>query len=532
MLRGLKTKWKQVIAWHVCPKKNDPDSVYQFFQDLLVKVEGIGLKVKGILSDMGSKNLALWKHFGIKVNRKFDDHFIDHPIRAPEKLHFMADVPHLLKNLKSMFVSHEFVVDPDTVLKYNLNSNVVSSEFVKKCLEVQENLNLKMTPNLNISKLEPTNNFEKMNVGYACDVFNEQVAAAIETLVALKLLSTDALTTAWFIRLVRSWFDMFNSRCESRSISLKNMDACFQTLNEFMYIFLNLSIANVWKPVQTGVKITILSFQAIVKELLTSDKFRFVIPSRFNQDCLESLFSSLRRHGNNDPNALQAMRSLRMMTMSQFIDTRTEASNYTKDDDAHYVNLFTDKKQKTKLSRDEIENCVDTDINFESQKDRSHYNLNAVEKNSLSYFVGAAVCKVLKKHNKVICRSCISKMKSSKNSEIQNIFISCVEKKDLIYPDSLFFSLMIKIDKIINVEIDSCHTHPHLLNHLQYICKKNVIVTNYECKKCDFLNLFLNYYIHLKEIAHIKNAKNALHTKKHEKRFASRTTNRYSDVHG
>lgn len=364
MLRGLKTKWKQVITWHVCPKNNDADRLYQFFQELLIKVEGIGLKVRGILSDMGPKNLALWRHYGIKVNRITASHFIDHPVRKEEKLYFMADVPHLLKNIKSMFITHEITVSEDVVLKHNLPSHLVKSAYVKKCIEIQDRHQLKLPPNLNMSKLEPINNFDKMNVGFACDVFNNQ------------------------------------------------------------------------------------------------KMFRFIIPSRFNQDCLESLFSSLRRHGNNDPNALQAMRSLRIMTMSQFIDNRKETFNYTKDDDEHYVNLFTDKREKKKALQEEIEQCVKPEINFESQKDRSDDNLNLVERNSLSNFVGAAICKVLQKHRSVICRSCTSQMKSSKNSEVQNIFISCLEKKNLVYPDSLFFSLMITIDNIINVEIESCHTHP------------------------------------------------------------------------
>lgn len=35
----------------------------------------------------------------------------------------------------------------------------------------------------------------------------------------------------------------------------------------------------------------------------------------------------------SDPNALQAMRGLRMITMSQFIDDRSEKFDYEKDDD-------------------------------------------------------------------------------------------------------------------------------------------------------------------------------------------------------
>lgn len=142
-----------------------------FIKHVITKVEETGIKIRGILSDMGPKNQALWKDLGIKVGRKSNTFSISHPIRPNDVFYVMADVPHLLKNLKSMFVTHSnIVISDEIVLKYNLGSNIIKSDYVRQCITIQEKLELKLTPNLNLSKLQPTNNFDKMNVGFACDV--------------------------------------------------------------------------------------------------------------------------------------------------------------------------------------------------------------------------------------------------------------------------------------------------------------------------------------------------------------------------
>lgn len=144
-------------------------------------------KIHGILSDMGAKNLSIWKNFNVKVNRENNQHFIPHPVRPNENLYFMADIPHLLKNLKSICVTHNFVLSDDIVEKYKLDSSIVKFEYVKMSIDLQEKHTLKLTPNLNHSKVQPTNNFDKMDVGFACDVFNNKVAASLETFVDLNL---------------------------------------------------------------------------------------------------------------------------------------------------------------------------------------------------------------------------------------------------------------------------------------------------------------------------------------------------------
>lgn len=92
------------------------------------------------------------------------------------------------------------------------------------------------------------NNFDKMKVGFACDVFSTQVASAIEALVQLSYMPVDALATAWFIRTVRTWFDIMNSI--DQALTLSNASTIFDKLVEFEVVISNLQFGKCWKPVK------------------------------------------------------------------------------------------------------------------------------------------------------------------------------------------------------------------------------------------------------------------------------------------
>lgn len=286
------------------------------------------------------------------------------------------------------------------------------------------------------------------------------------------------------------------------------------------------NIGGRWKPIQTGMKIVTYSFIELAKHFL-SEGFEYVLPARFNQDCLESLFSTLRRHGNQDPNALQAMRSLRIITMSQFIDSRKEKFNYEKDEDTHWVSLISSKTVSMKTELNEIEKCV-TFYNYELRKENLPPITNSISKNSINHFLGGAIYKIFKKHK--ICKGCRANIVTKRNKNEENVFTYNLDENSLVYPNSVFFTKMLEVDPIIDIEFESCKTHPHLQDHIFSVIKKNIQFGKYECTNCNFVNLFLKYYVFLKQIALIKNVKNSQRNEKF-KRFASRSTNRFSDKH-
>ena len=70
--------------------------------DVIKQATDIGLNVIAVISDMGSVNRTMWRSFGVicgthcrTVNK------IQHPCDAKRWLYFLADVPHVIKNVKA-----------------------------------------------------------------------------------------------------------------------------------------------------------------------------------------------------------------------------------------------------------------------------------------------------------------------------------------------------------------------------------------------------------------------------------------------
>lgn len=93
-----------------------------------------------------------------------------------------------------------------------------------------------------------------MQVPPAAHIFNVRTAVALETLIELKMIDKEAETTAWFIRKVRAWFDVMNSRYQSEAITLSNKNVKIAIIDDFLDLIENIIIGKSWKPVQTGIK--------------------------------------------------------------------------------------------------------------------------------------------------------------------------------------------------------------------------------------------------------------------------------------
>lgn len=102
MVCGLRTRWKQVIAYYFTGKSVNGEAYTKVFMEIIKKCEQSGIKVVSTTSDMGPANMSLWKILGIGVS--FENHRllirnkIAHPFDPDRFLYFYADVPHLDKN--------------------------------------------------------------------------------------------------------------------------------------------------------------------------------------------------------------------------------------------------------------------------------------------------------------------------------------------------------------------------------------------------------------------------------------------------
>lgn len=154
-------------------------------------------------------------------------------------------------------------------------------------------------------------------------------------------LSDSILTTAWFLACCNHWFDLISSRHPVLALSYLNRakhDEAVKFLESFIDLAKSMEIGSkkIWKPVQTGIILSTMSVLELQKELL-DDGHAFLLTSRFTQDCLENLFSSVWLR-NPVQTPLEFKFALKIISISQFLKVSSVGSY--QEDDSEYLAEF------------------------------------------------------------------------------------------------------------------------------------------------------------------------------------------------
>jgi hypothetical protein len=191
------------------------DILLEIFQ----KTSEIGLTIHSVTSDMGAANQAMWRKFGIMaVKHRATKNFIINPSDG-RKIYFLAEGPHLLKNIKNCLVQNKSIqLSPYFVEKYKLPSNLVKIEHIKTFCDEEEIVDLKFAPKLSVDLLN-TGHFNKMKVSHALNVLNWDVSCGMR-LAAESTKDKSSLTTAFFIDMVSKWFKLISSRTMTLALLL------------------------------------------------------------------------------------------------------------------------------------------------------------------------------------------------------------------------------------------------------------------------------------------------------------------------
>jgi hypothetical protein len=410
MLAGITTRWKQTVAYYLTGNSTDGT----VFADIVIKIitlcHSIGLNVAAVTSDMGSSNRAMWRKLGIVCgNGRSLVNTFSHPCNPEYRVCVLADVPHLIKNMRNHIARGQTIRLPETVVrKFNLPSNDVSIEPLKRLVQFQTDKDLKPAPCLTEKALAPSH-FDKMKVSYALNVFSHSAASALRLMVETENWEQEVLTTAWFLEIMNKWFDLMSSRHPVIAISKFDVDKynnAIEFLRSMIDIFENLSIGKngAWKPVQTGI---ILSTQSVIDlqhRYLNNDNFKFLLTSRLTQDCLENLFSCVRSK-NAIPTPLQFKNILRVLTVSQYLKGADKGS-YDVDEGyvlADFVNV------PMQISHDNVSPGVVTSCAALTECSTS-INLSQAELSCLYYLGGYVLSRIEK--SDVSCTFCIKAVKT------------------------------------------------------------------------------------------------------------------------
>ena len=276
MLKGLKSKWKQIVAHELTGASTSGTDMRCFINHTISAAQSIGLKVRASVSDMGSSNKAMWNALGVCVSKDKRQTF--YTLDNCDIIHCVADVPHLLKNMRSAFLSTMIVLPSYVCRENNLPSPNVSSGYVKQLWisQIKSTSSLRSLQHLNKAHLFPSH-FQTMNVATAVQLFSIKTAAAIEEAVQFKQIDECAKTTAWWIRKVCDWFSIMTARDRKSSITLRNKGEKYKSLNEFIEIMQHIKLGKGWKPLQTGIILSTMSVINLAEDLFF-DGFKFFLP--------------------------------------------------------------------------------------------------------------------------------------------------------------------------------------------------------------------------------------------------------------
>lgn len=400
--RGVKTKWKQIIACHVTRKETiDAQLLQTFLKECILRLEKCGLHVLALSSDLDWRNRSIWSQWNIEVT-KFgtrSNSFVlnDHEIFA------MPDVCHLLKNLKASMLSQDVFLPLAYAEQENLPTNVVKGSYVKSLwdFEISHNLEKRLLHHLRKQDMEPSN-FDKMNVGAAVRFFSPKTSGALKTAVQLQILPQEALTTAEFILLIHQWFTLVSSQVRKVSITSRNCDRKYIFLHSIIDIFQNTVFGKGWKPLNFGFVLATLSF-ADMAEFLFGNGFDFVLGHRFTQDVTENIFSQIRRKEGKLPSALKSLRAIRSISVAQYVSD-VKRTSYLSDSDVFLLD-FCEKKKKSSLknvpsskiiSRCSLPSIFKVDVETFSL---SHFTETVDNYNSNSiFYIAGSTARAVSKH--------------------------------------------------------------------------------------------------------------------------------------
>jgi len=197
MVRGLRTKWKQAIAFFFTHNTVAASQLAELITTCIAKVAGIGLSVRCIVCDQGATNVAAIKKLGFLCESPYLSTDV-----VTNKVYVVFDVPHIVKNVRNNLQRHDIRVG---------DSSTASWKHVEQFYQIDKMSAIRLAPKLTDRHLDLTS-ASKMRVSLAAQVLSHSVAAGMHMRIMTKELGADAAGTADFIESMDKLFDLLNSR--------------------------------------------------------------------------------------------------------------------------------------------------------------------------------------------------------------------------------------------------------------------------------------------------------------------------------
>ena len=330
------------------------------------------ISTRVLSNDMGSCARAVWKIFGISLQRdpknplKITNSFQvdDMIIRAcPDPEHEIKNTRCGLYNLakKNIFP----VIGESVFLKYKIGYNLSSPQInflhIQHLYEFERDKEFRYAPKLSPACFEFKTNFARMDVPTAIAVFSQEVAVGLRMMVREHGYSQDYLTTALFCEYFGKWVNIITSRSSSFCLSYNDRTKYAEMmtfLTDFMLLIDSLEFPTKGrKPWQAGIICTTTTVMELSKELLDSDSYEFFLPGRLSSAACETFFSCIRSY-NRAPSCLETERIIKVLSFIQ-MNKSTKNSCYLNDEDGpNWIATFKELKAIADAAAEKDENAV------------------------------------------------------------------------------------------------------------------------------------------------------------------------------
>lgn len=342
-----------------------------------------------------------------------------------QQVYFMADVHHVLKNVRNGMLSHKDIFLPETICEqYQLVTNKVEFSIFQQLIEFDNNHELKVSPHLDLSMVEMKGSFSKMAVAPAKKLLSQQTAASIRHWVNHGKLPQEALTTAFFCEVFGRWIAIMT--CKARVLSFSNIDEEKHTeqinfLLDFMEFFGKVKFGKkhrLLKPFQKGALLSTQSILDLSDYILNETNNKFFRAGTCLGDVIEGFHRDIRAI-NKNPTTVTYPRYVKAICMTQALKKPSAGFNCDYDD-SEFLSEFKNIKCLQNQLQDDDSNEPEFIVNQYEKVDDSQ---EAV----LAYLTGY----IIKNLKCELCRDSYILIKKPGDEEIpQNSLIGLKEFTD------------------------------------------------------------------------------------------------------
>jgi hypothetical protein len=178
MLRGLRKKWKQPVAYYLVRGSAKGQMLVKFLEEVLGACHDAGLEVVATVCDMAANNVNVLKNKGVSEETPFFT-FRDQEIAA------VFDPPHLLKCTRNLFLKYNVGnVECDITINGEPYIGTAKWDDILKLFEVEKRNVYSLLPKVTERHIKPVGR-NSMKVSLAAQVMSSSMAAAISTLVTV-----------------------------------------------------------------------------------------------------------------------------------------------------------------------------------------------------------------------------------------------------------------------------------------------------------------------------------------------------------